>query len=108
MKTGWTFTSSAHSSRLIGDTDSMPFRRFSQSSSTLFAPGNFPAMPMTAISVPVSSFDGCIGRPPLAAAVESPHLTSILAAPELVLGATLSTDDTAECAHGGGLEQRGR
>jgi hypothetical protein len=57
---GWAFTSSAHSSREMRSTFSSPFLSTSHSASTLLAPGKRPAMPITAISVPLSLNDGVI------------------------------------------------
>src|SRR4051812_22922455 len=106
-KAGWIPASLAHSSRVIRDTVSRPVRRTSQNSSTLRAPGNLPAMPMTAISELFPSFDGCIGRPPLTITSSLACLSAVGAAREAGVRPLAGLDDPAQRAHGGSLEQGG-
>src|SRR5437879_4203250 len=106
-KDGWTATSSAHCSILMADTDSTPFRRFSQSASIVFAPGNLPAIPTTAISVPLTSFNGCIKGPPPAFASFRPHLSAVRASRQTRIRPLAGPDDPAQGTHRGTLEERG-
>src|SRR6266478_897501 len=106
-KAGWTPTSFDHSSGVIRDTVSWPLRRISQNASTLFAPGNLPAMPITAISELFPSFNGCIRRPPLAFARSFPRLSPVRAAGQARVRPLPGPDDPAQGPHGRGLEERG-
>src|SRR5262245_19142368 len=105
---GWTLTSSAHSSSEMRATVSRPSRRTSHRASTLFAPGNRPAMPITAMTASLSSCADFISDgPPLAAAGFLPGLSAVGAAREPGLLSLARPNDLAQDAHRRRLEQRG-